>query len=299
MQAANGNRLSRKRTRSSVKIEKGRKAKEEGRVWRPRSQRIRTVPSEPTPPKQPTSFAEATEVDHSLREGRPLRLRRPEASAKDGSLVPGADAGEHRDGAKALRRSSTGLQSGKGKAVRKRPHKAPPPASTGRSPAGTSKPRQAGPKPPTGSRRKPASSEPSPQEEHVIEIRLSNRYGLHMRPAKQTVELANSFPCELSLVAKGQDVDAKSILGIIGLGAECGDEVVVRARGPGAEVAAKSLARLLGSLAEIGGEPEDLASEAAPPPARSKKPAREGRGSKPKGDASPPGRRSGRPSAGV
>ncbi len=172
-----------------------------------------------------------------------------------------------------------------------------------------------------GTRRKPASSEPPPQEEHVVKVKLSNRYGLHMRPAKQAVELANSFPCELSLVAKGQDVDAKSILGIIGLGAECGDELVVRARGRGAEVAAKSVARLLESLAEIGGEPEDLGGEAASPPAppkpptaapgspgsksprtkrpsgRSKRSAREGQGSKPKGDGSPPGRRSGRPPA--
>lgn len=173
------------------------------------------------------------------------------------------------------------------------------------------------------SRRKPGSSKPPAQEEYVIKVKLSNRYGLHMRPAKQAVELANSFPCELSLVAKGQDVDAKSILGLIGLGAECGDEVVVRARGPGAEAAAKSVARLLGSLAEIGGEPKDLAREAtsppAPPepptvapgspgskalrttrpPARPKRSARERLGSKPKGDKSPSARRSGQPPAGA
>ena len=96
-----------------------------------------------------------------------------------------------------------------------------------------------------------------PRAEHSATVVLTNRYGLHMRPAKQVMELANSFPCEVDLVAKGQEVDAKSILGIMGLGAECGDEVTVRARGERAAEAVEAIAKLLASLPELHGEPRD------------------------------------------
>lgn len=91
-------------------------------------------------------------------------------------------------------------------------------------------------------------------EEHVLTARLPNKHGLHMRPAKHLVELANSFPCEIALVAKGQDVDAKSILAVIGLGAECGEEIEIRTRGERAKEAAGAVADLIASFAEMKGE---------------------------------------------
>jgi phosphocarrier protein len=95
-------------------------------------------------------------------------------------------------------------------------------------------------------------------QEHSVTVVLSNRYGLHMRPAKRVMEVAHAFPCEIDLVANGQEVDAKSILGIIGLGAECGDEVVIRARGDQAEAAAEEVGKLLSALPELHGEPRDI-----------------------------------------
>ena len=100
--------------------------------------------------------------------------------------------------------------------------------------------------------------ESSSSAEHSVTVVLSNRYGLHMRPAKRVMELACGFPCGIDLLAKGQEVDAKSILGIIGLGAECGDEVTIRARGPKAREAAEALGKLLSSLPELHGEPRDI-----------------------------------------
>lgn len=99
------------------------------------------------------------------------------------------------------------------------------------------------------------ASEPEASEEHALTAILPNRYGLHMRPAKDLVELANSFPCEIALVAKGRDADAKSILGVIGLGVECGDEVGIRARGRQAKEAAGAIVKLIASLPELYGEP--------------------------------------------
>jgi phosphocarrier protein len=90
-------------------------------------------------------------------------------------------------------------------------------------------------------------------------IVLSNRYGLHMRPSKHVVELANEFPCDIVLVSDGQEVDAKSILGLIGLGAECGASVEIKARGERASDAVSEISGLLESLPELHGEPRDVA----------------------------------------
>lgn len=91
----------------------------------------------------------------------------------------------------------------------------------------------------------------------TVKVRLTNRYGLHMRPAKEVVELANSFPCDISLIAGGREVDAKSILALIGLGAECGDEITVQTEGRRAEEAAAKLGEMLGALPELHGEAVD------------------------------------------
>ncbi len=112
--------------------------------------------------------------------------------------------------------------------------------------------------PEKGSGAEAASGSDESDLEHSITVVLSNRYGLHMRPAKHVMELAHGFPCDIDLMAKGQEVDAKSILGIIGLGAECGDEVTIRARGPGATEAAEAVGKLLSALPELHGEPRDI-----------------------------------------
>ena len=82
-------------------------------------------------------------------------------------------------------------------------------------------------------------------------VTLTNRYGLHMRPAQVIVELANSFPCDIDLVVNGRAVDAKSILALIGLEAACGDEVLIEARGERADEAVAGLGDLLVSLPEF------------------------------------------------
>jgi phosphocarrier protein HPr len=96
-------------------------------------------------------------------------------------------------------------------------------------------------------------------------VTLTNRYGLHMRPAQAVVELANSFLCDIDLVANGRAVDAKSILALIGLEAACGDEVLIEARGEGADEAVARLGDLLASLPEFDEAAGRQMKCAAPP----------------------------------
>src|SRR5579862_6847464 len=42
---------------------------------------------------------------------------------------------------------------------------------------------------------------------------VMNASGLHVGAAAQLVELANTFPCDIRIVNKGRDVNAKSTMG--------------------------------------------------------------------------------------
>lgn len=79
-------------------------------------------------------------------------------------------------------------------------------------------------------------------------VTIASRVGLHARPAAIFVKAASEQPVKVSIVKVGSGVDpvdASSILGIMTLGAEFGDEVLLRAEGDGADEALETLAALL------------------------------------------------------
>jgi phosphocarrier protein len=61
---------------------------------------------------------------------------------------------------------------------------------------------------------------------------LASKHGLHARPAADLVRLAGRFRSDLKLTKDDITVDAKSIMGVMMLAAECGSEVVVTTEGP-------------------------------------------------------------------
>ncbi len=60
---------------------------------------------------------------------------------------------------------------------------------------------------------------------------IKNKYGLHARPATQFVELASRFNCDVVLLKNGEEVNGKSIMGLMMLGAEQGTELTLRCFG--------------------------------------------------------------------
>ncbi len=71
---------------------------------------------------------------------------------------------------------------------------------------------------------------------------LKNKTGLHARPAAKLVETANRYACLIRIVtAAGREANGKSILGVLGLGAECEATITVRAEGEDAEQALASI----------------------------------------------------------
>ena len=75
--------------------------------------------------------------------------------------------------------------------------------------------------------------------------KVLNKVGLHARPATLFVEAAKRFSCEIRVEKEGLAVDAKSILGILRLGAEYGSVVKIRANGEDAEEAVRELVSLI------------------------------------------------------
>ena len=71
----------------------------------------------------------------------------------------------------------------------------------------------------------------APQSEVVHTVRITNPAGLHARPAAQIVERVRAFDAEVSIQAGARRADARSITGLLGLGAATGDEITLRADG--------------------------------------------------------------------
>jgi phosphocarrier protein len=64
------------------------------------------------------------------------------------------------------------------------------------------------------------------------QVVVANSLGLHARPAAQLVRLAASFTSHVVIAKDAMEVNAKSIMGVMMLAAECGSTVTVRADGP-------------------------------------------------------------------
>ncbi|MCK9366202.1 MAG: HPr family phosphocarrier protein [Metallibacterium scheffleri] len=63
------------------------------------------------------------------------------------------------------------------------------------------------------------------------EIVISNRLGLHARAAAKLVQAVQGFQAKVWLRAKGHEVDARSIMGVMMLAAGTGTPLGVRADG--------------------------------------------------------------------
>src|SRR5579883_3286895 len=71
--------------------------------------------------------------------------------------------------------------------------------------------------------------------------------GLHLRPAAKLVVLAQSFRSEIRVIAKGITANAKSLLDLATLAAECGTTLDIVAHGADAHEAVTALTDLIGA----------------------------------------------------
>jgi len=86
------------------------------------------------------------------------------------------------------------------------------------------------------------------------QCRLHNQAGLHARPAAEFVFLARSFTARIKVKdpVTGQEVDAKSIARVLGLGLDRGQNLLITARGADEQQAVDVLAQLIDNGFEEG-----------------------------------------------
>jgi multiphosphoryl transfer protein len=121
-----------------------------------------------------------------------------------------------------------------------------------------------------------ASTDGAAAEEGEVRLPVVNEIGLHARPAALVVELASRFDADLRLAKAGRPgrVSARSLTGLMTLGARLGDDLLASASGPQADEALAALEALAregfgegvaaGSAAAAGG-PKPAAAQPAPP----------------------------------
>ncbi|MGB2601705.1 MAG: HPr family phosphocarrier protein [Candidatus Omnitrophota bacterium] len=77
------------------------------------------------------------------------------------------------------------------------------------------------------------------------DIVVKNKTGLHARPAALFVQIANKYESDITIIKDDQEVNGKSIMGILMLAAEKGSRVTIVAEGDDAESAVAELEGVL------------------------------------------------------
>jgi len=85
------------------------------------------------------------------------------------------------------------------------------------------------------------------------ELTVANRLGLHARATAKLVQLLSAYRCNATLSAKGREVNAKSIMGVMLLAAGQGTPVLLRVDGEDEAVAAEAVAGLFARLFDEDG----------------------------------------------
>lgn len=77
------------------------------------------------------------------------------------------------------------------------------------------------------------------------ELHVSNKLGIHARPAAMFVKVASRFKCNILVEKDGETVNGKSIMGLMMLAAGPGSRLKVHAEGPDAAEALSELEALM------------------------------------------------------
>jgi phosphocarrier protein len=77
------------------------------------------------------------------------------------------------------------------------------------------------------------------------EVMIRNRLGLHARPAAAFVKITNRYQSEITVSKKDLQVNGKSIMGVMMLGAAQGSRIHLRAQGEDAKALIEELIDLV------------------------------------------------------
>lgn len=90
-----------------------------------------------------------------------------------------------------------------------------------------------------------AEAEPKKKPKSSITVTIASETGLHLRAAGRFVETASQFHSDVRAAIGRREVDGKSIIDMLTLGAAAGTKLKITAVGEDASAALKALGRLV------------------------------------------------------
>ena len=84
-----------------------------------------------------------------------------------------------------------------------------------------------------------------PAQKLEKEVTVINRLGLHARPAAMFVRIASRYRSEVWVEKEGEQINGKSIMGLMMLAAGQGSKLTIRCEGPDADKALEELEELI------------------------------------------------------
>jgi phosphocarrier protein len=82
------------------------------------------------------------------------------------------------------------------------------------------------------------------------EVRITNKLGLHARPAAEFVKRVRSFRSEIWIVKEGKRFSAASLIDVLRANLDCGATATLEAHGVNAEEALEDLEKLIADFHE-------------------------------------------------
>jgi len=84
-----------------------------------------------------------------------------------------------------------------------------------------------------------------PSQKIEKEIMIINRLGLHARPAAMFVRIASRYRSEVWVAKEGEEINGKSIMGLMMLAAGQGSKLTIKCEGPDADKVMEELEELI------------------------------------------------------
>ena len=78
-------------------------------------------------------------------------------------------------------------------------------------------------------------------------VTVAHPQGLHMRPAQILVNAMGKYPCEVTILTEGRQINGKSILSVLSACIRQGSEIEIRCSGEEEQVALEEAAALIQS----------------------------------------------------
>ena len=78
-------------------------------------------------------------------------------------------------------------------------------------------------------------------------MKVVNSQGFHMRPVTDLVKAMGKYDSDVKIIAKGNEINGKSLMAIVAACIKCGDEIEIQCEGSDEEAALNEATDMIGS----------------------------------------------------